>query len=159
MREITEKWKGSGFDSLMFEGEHILFYGYPAEGGKTAEFAVAADDSVARNDKRQGIFRKCISDGPTGFWPVQFLCQSCISYCLAESCFPAGGKDFTGESMKTIECDGNIRAKAHNLAVKIGNYLFLEVFEIRFIEFGFRQVFQNLRFDFSALRLGKLCSA
>ena len=101
--------------------EQSFFEVYPARGGKAAEFAVATNYTVAGDNQRQRIFRKCISDGPTGFWPVQFLCQSCISYCPAESCLPAGGKDFTGESMKTIECDRYIRAKIHTFTFKIGD--------------------------------------
>ena len=105
----------------IFVQKKSLFEFYTTGSGKTAEFAIAADYTVAGDNQRQGIFRKCISDGPTGFWPVQFLCQSCISYCPAESCLPAGGKDFTGESMKTIECDRYIRAKIHTFTLKIGD--------------------------------------
>ena len=47
---VSGKTANSGAEGLMLKFEHLLFEGYSAGGGETADFAVAADYTVARND-------------------------------------------------------------------------------------------------------------
>lgn len=46
--------------------QHLLFKRYSSGGGEAAEFAVAADDAVARDNQRQGISGKRAADGSGG---------------------------------------------------------------------------------------------
>lgn len=140
---------------VFFVQEQLFFEVYTAGGGETAEFAVASDYTMAGDNQRQGIFCKCVSNGPTGVWPSQFLRQSCVRYCLAEPNLPAGDKDIVGESVKAIEFNGNIQGKIHTFTLEISGNLFLEVFKIEFFGSCLWNILQQSGFDSFIYRLGK----
>lgn len=68
-----------------------FFEHYTTRGRKTANFAVAGDDTMAGDNQRQRVLGQSASNSLAGGWTPEFLRQLRVTHRLAKLNFSAGG--------------------------------------------------------------------